>query len=246
MERCKSCHQIEYADWNSGGHSVTYSKIFLDEEHNKMEPPYVDCFRCHGMFYESDIEDLMSPIDNKGPWELKDKEMTDVFTIPCLSCHEIHSENETRNSLTHDVNSPKDIYYEREERNIPFGFYLRADRIHLRADKLLKMDMYLNGKTIKVSEDFSQRICIQCHSPNYKHEAGTSDDKTPTGVHEGISCRSCHSSHSNDAKNLCGNCHPALSNCGIDVKKMNTTYKRKESPYDIHHVACSDCHSKIK
>jgi hypothetical protein len=28
MERCRSCHQTEYAKWNSGGHAMNYSEVF--------------------------------------------------------------------------------------------------------------------------------------------------------------------------------------------------------------------------
>ena len=37
MERCRSCHQTEYAKWNSGGHAMNYSEVFLNPVHNKNE-----------------------------------------------------------------------------------------------------------------------------------------------------------------------------------------------------------------
>ena len=243
MERCKNCHRTEYADWRSGGHSATYKQIFLDEKHNKMETPYWDCFRCHGMYYEGDIYELMEPVDNKGPWKLKDSNMEDMPTIPCLTCHEIHTKNETRKQVS-NLKNPKAIFYEREERDVYFGLYLRADKIFLRADKLGDPKIFENGKEVITSGEFTQNLCVQCHSPNYRHEAGTSDDRTPTGVHEGLSCNSCHSPHSNNAKNSCDNCHPAVSSCGLDVKKMNTSYASPDSPFNIHHVKCTDCHPK--
>jgi hypothetical protein len=55
---------------------------------------------------------------------------------------------------------------------------------------------------------------------------------------------SCHDAHSNDAKQNCINCHPAISNCRLDVKKMNTTYADRNSPHNIHFVKCLDCHTK--
>jgi hypothetical protein len=243
IDRCKNCHRTEYADWRSGGHSATYKQIFLDERHNKMEAPYWDCFRCHGIFYEGSIYDLMEPVNKKGPWKLKDIEREDMPTIPCLTCHEIHTKNETRKQVTNFKN-PKAIFYEREVRNIYFGLYLRADKMFLRADKLGNPKIFDNGKELTASGEFTQNLCIQCHSPNYHHEAGTSDDRTPTGVHEGLSCNSCHSPHSNNAKNSCDKCHPAISNCGLDVKTMNTSFFSLDSPFNIHHVKCLDCHTK--
>jgi hypothetical protein len=40
----------------------------------------------------------------------------------------------------------------------------------------------------------------------------------------------------------CAACHPRLSNCGLDVEKMDTSFKSPESLHDIHRVACIDCH----
>jgi len=244
-EKCKNCHQTEYADWMSGGHSITYRQVFLDKKHNSTETPYWDCFRCHGAFYKGNIYDLMEPVNNKGPWRFKDYSMSDRYAIPCLTCHEIHSVNDVRKRQS-DLSNPKSLFYNRPARNVYFGLYIRADKIYLSADKLGHPQIYKNGKEVLTSNEVSQNLCIQCHSPNFRHEAGTSDDRTPTGVHEGISCRSCHLPHSNNVGNSCDNCHPAISNCGLDVKTMNTSFASKTSPFNIHSVDCKDCHPGIK
>ena len=98
--------------------------------------------------------------------------------------------------------------------------------------------------SVKISQDPDQSLCLQCHSPNAFNMSGTDDDRTPRGVHEGISCLACHDSHSNSTLASCKNCHPAISNCKLDVEKMNTTYKDQTSKNNIHFVACIDCHSK--
>src|SRR5271166_1324355 len=36
-ERCKTCHQQEWAEWSSGGHRVAYRELFLDAKHNHQE-----------------------------------------------------------------------------------------------------------------------------------------------------------------------------------------------------------------
>ena len=179
MSRCEQCHRTQFADWKSGGHSATYDQIFLDEKHNKYEQPYWDCFRCHGMFYEGTISDLMEPINNKGPWKLINSEQSELPTIPCLACHQIHSENEIRKAAE-NFKTPKNIFYEREDRNIPFGIYLRADQMFLRADYLREPNIYKKGKEIETPDAYDYRLCIQCHSPDYSHEAGSEDDRTPT------------------------------------------------------------------
>lgn len=244
MQACIECHRDEYTSWQAGGHSATYADIFLNEKHNSMERPYPDCFRCHGMYYDGTIADLLEPISTTGPWSLKDPRKANQPVIPCLACHPIHMENEP---MAHpgSMDDPAAIFYERDERNALTGLYLRADRMHLRADKLQKPDIYDGEAAILLSDDPLQRICIQCHSPNWAHQAGTEDDRTPVGVHEGLSCRACHRGHSNDPRNACKTCHPAVTSCGVDVMTMNTTYYNRESPNNIHSMFCNDCHDPV-
>jgi hypothetical protein len=232
QSECARCHQSEHANWLSGGHSANYSDIFLDSVHNSMEPPYADCFRCHGMFYDKSIQDLMEPISKVGPWSLKENDKGSQPVVPCLACHQVHTPNEILS--LQDLNEP---------RNPPVSLYLRADKMYLRADKILKARIFHEGREVMTSDDYAQRICTSCHSPNYAHKAGSEDDRTPVGVHEGLSCNSCHKPHSNDARNSCVACHPAKSkNCKLDVREMNTTYSNPNSSNNIHFVSCSDCH----
>jgi hypothetical protein len=244
MEACISCHQDEYKSWMGGGHSAVYSDIFLDEQHNAMERPYPDCFRCHGMYYDGTIADLVEPISTEGPWKLKDPGINDRPVIPCLACHPIHMENEMQ-SHPGSMSDPDAIFYERADRNPLTGLYLRSERMHLRVDMLGTPDMHLEDTRVLVSDDPIQRLCMQCHAPNWAHEAGTEDDKTPTGVHEGLSCRACHRDHSNNPSKACKTCHPAVSSCGLKVETMNTTYLNRESPFDIHSMTCLNCHNPI-
>ncbi|MFC2091010.1 multiheme c-type cytochrome [Bacteroidota bacterium] len=247
MHRCVNCHQEEYKKWQSGGHSATYAQIFLNDAHNSMEQPYWDCFRCHGMHYEGSIYDLIEPVSNTGPWKMKDGDKQDDPVITCLACHEIHSDNKVHKQ-PESMEDPDKIFYERKEssklRNPKAGLYVRADKIYLRADQLPKPAMYDGGREVRISNDPIQRICVQCHAPNYSHQAGTQDDRTLSGVHEGLSCTACHETHSNDASNACTQCHPTIGNCGQDHMKMNTSYFNPESQNDIHHVKCSDCHDE--
>jgi hypothetical protein len=244
MQACVDCHRDEFVSWQAGGHSATYADIFLNEKHNAMERPYPDCFRCHGMYYDGTIADLVEPISTTGPWSLKEPEKASQPVIPCLSCHPIHMENEPM-ARPGSFDDPSAIHYEREERHLLTGLYLRADRIHLRVDQLRNPDIYQGETGVLVSDDPLQRLCIQCHAPNWAHQAGSEDDRTPVGVHEGISCRACHRTHSNDPRNACKTCHPAVTSCGRDVMTMNTTYLRSDSPHNIHSMACLDCHDPI-
>ena len=243
MEACTGCHQSEYYQWLSGGHSATYADIYLDERHNSLEQPYWDCLRCHGMFYDGTIYDLVEPVSTTGPWRLQEG-MAGLPVIPCLACHGIHYRKEQL-GRPGSLDDPAAIFYEREPRAPSAGIHVRADRMFLRADMLRKPELFAEGKVVPVSDDPVQRICIQCHSPQWDHHAGSSDDRTPTGVHRGISCMACHRPHSNDTRASCRQCHPALSNCGLDVETMNTTFLDRESPHNIHFVACADCHEPV-
>lgn len=238
-EACVNCHQSAAAKWAVGGHATTYRDIFLDEEHNKMEAPYADCFRCHGMYYDGTIKELMSPLDTKGPWTFHDPEKADHYAVPCLACHEMHSPQPTQAQFAH----LEDRF---QKRNPGYSLYSRPDKMHLRVDTMVVPDMFHDGKPVMVSEDPVEALCIRCHSPNHAHIAGTEDDKTPVGVHEGLSCASCHEPHSNNPMNSCTDCHPAVSNCNLDVQRMDTSFANPDSANDIHSVSCADCHGDEK
>ena len=245
-DKCANCHQSEYAKWKSSGHSATYADIFMNGKHNMEEAPYWACLKCHGMFYDGTIKTLVQqPQQVDGVWKLKDLSKVSEPTMPCLACHQFHTENSPL-VRTAKFGTPQEISYERPLRNPSIAWYVRDDDRHIRADKLHKIEMFSNGRAVKVSDDPAQKLCLQCHSPNFAHSTGSEDDRTPTGVHEGLSCMACHSPHSNDARNSCKNCHPAISNCQLDVTTMNTTYADIKSPNNIHSVSCTSCHEERK
>lgn len=219
---CRSCHPQTFADWQGSRHSATYARIFLDESHNKMEQPAPDCLRCHGMFFKGHIEDLVSPLDNKGPWSLVDAAKRDQPAIPCLACHKIHAPAGPSTAAC---------------------LYVRHEKAHISALLLTATGIKQGEREVRLSSDPRQRLCVQCHSPNALRQLGSSDDRTPAGVHEGLSCMDCHQTHSGSAKASCAACHPADSHCGLDVEKMDTTFHDLKSPHNIHTVACTDCHN---
>jgi hypothetical protein len=241
MKDCKRCHEDEYADWNSGGHSALYHDIFLDRKHNETEQLNADCLRCHGMFSDVPMEGLVEPLDITGPWVFKIKDISDKPVIPCLACHQTHIKGIP--ATNPDYSDPVKIFYSRKDSSEVTSLYYRPDRISIPASFLPKLNLTEGERKVIVSDDKIMRLCVQCHSPNAHHDVGTSDDRTPTGVHEGLSCSACHEPHSNDARNSCIKCHPVISNCKIDVKLMNTSYRDPASPFNIHRVACTDCHT---
>jgi len=212
-QRCINCHQAEYAGWLRSGHAVNYREIFLDSEHNAMEKPYWDCLRCHGMFYDGNINDLMSLEGDYTQWNIRNKKQELRPTIPCLSCHQIHTDNPISERYVSMKDSSRSII----DRNPVTSLYLRADKMYLRSDKLPKVRMFDEGKEITVPSDPNTLLCMQCHAPDYKHQTGSQDDCTVTGVHEGISCIACHKPHSGETRASCLECHPSLSNEQIEM-----------------------------
>ncbi len=242
MERCVSCHQAEYAKWNSGGHAMNYSEVFLNTAHNKAETIYEDCLRCHGMFFDKGtVHDIVEPLDTLGPWKLKNVNLTDRPAIPCFSCHQVHQAGNP--GKRPNFGTPSNLHYTRKK-EILTSFYYRRDSMYFPVASLVPQEINYQLKAVKISMDPNQSLCIQCHSPNAFNMGGTDDDRTPRGVHEGISCLACHDSHSNSATASCKSCHPAISNCKLDVEKMNTTYFDRSSKNNIHFVGCTDCHTK--
>ena len=140
---------------------------------------------------------------------------------------------------------PSMLHYARMKKSFT-SFYYRRDSNYFPVAMLSAQKISTVAKALKISDDLNQRLCSQCHSTNAFNTSGTSDDRTPRGVHEGISCLACHDAHSNSAIASCKNCHPAISNCKLDVEKMNTSYFDKTSKNNIHSVSCLDCHINSK
>jgi len=194
------------------------------------------------MFSDVPIEGLVEPLDIKGPWSFKIQDISDQPVIPCLACHQTHIKGVP--ATNPDYSDPMKIFYTRKDTSEVVSLYYRPDRISIPASFLPKLYLTEGEIKVNVSDDVVMRLCVQCHSPNAHHDVGSSDDRTPTGVHEGLSCSACHEPHSNDASKSCIKCHPAISNCKLDVTKMNTTYMDPSSTFNIHRVDCIDCHKE--
>jgi hypothetical protein len=241
VERCHKCHQQEFADWQAGPHGTTYAKIFLDKKHNSQRLLIDDCLRCHGMHFEGSIGDLVTPVNLKGPWTFKSPELANRPAIPCLTCHEVHREGKpllrgeprvAPAGPAQEISRPSlALYDRREQKHIP--------------ERLLSMPAVREGgRLVKMSPDRRQALCYQCHAPVASLQAGSGDDRTAVGVHEGLSCLACHLKHGQQTRASCASCHPRLSNCGLDVEKMDTTFKDVKSAHNIHTVKCTDCHAQ--
>jgi hypothetical protein len=239
--RCRKCHQQEYADWSAGGHSATYTEIFLDKDHNRQRHLMDDCLRCHAMHFEGGIRDLVTPIDVKGPWKLRHPELAEQPAIPCLACHQMHRQGlpEARPAV-----KPVNPGGSQENFRPSLALFDRRELDFVPVGRLPLPAMREGDRPMKISPDQRQALCYQCHAPLANLEVGSGDDRTTIGIHEGLSCLACHQGHGQKTRASCANCHPHLSNCGLDVETMDTSFKSLQSPHNIHTVKCIDCHTK--
>ncbi|MBI5685067.1 MAG: hypothetical protein HZC54_08290 [Verrucomicrobia bacterium] len=259
--KCADCHAKQAKDLAASGHAMTYAQSFLNREHNRMEPPMDDCLRCHAMFFDGAAGDLVKPLDTRGPWRMADEKLAGHRSIMCVSCHQIHPERwlsppsvaavSDRRTATEDTPRRSETAATEPSKLVggaatrKAGFFDRREHQFFPADRLPHPKVFKDGKPLKLSDDARIRVCYQCHAPGAAHHAGTSDDRTLRGVHEGMSCLDCHSTHSLDTRAACAQCHPASSNCGLDVTRMDTTARAKASKHDIHTMTCTDCHAKV-
>jgi len=241
VPRCAGCHQAESADWRASAHSATYPQIFLNADHNHRQALMDDCLRCHGMHFQGAMRDLVTPLNTAGPWRLQDPELADQPTVPCLTCHRIHHEgvplerpraDEERSSTQQEISRPS------------LGFFDRREMGHVSLAELPLPKIFEGERAVKISSDQRQALCYQCHAPLAMGQVRSGDDRTPVGVHEGLSCMACHLKHGQQTRASCSTCHPQLSNCGIDVEKMDTSFKDTASKHNIHSVKCVDCHTQ--
>lgn len=241
---CQRCHQHEFAAWRAGPHSGTYAEIFTNPEHNSKRRLTDDCLRCHGMHFEGSIRDLVQP----GPWRLTNNSMANSPAMPCMACHEVHREGPAQTKPASRISVAAPAVRD------SLAFFDRREQLHFTARLLTIPQLWDGPRAVKTSPDQRQALCYQCHAPriadtgtvaasnHWGPQAGSGDDRTPIGVHEGISCFACHNDHNESATASCRTCHPQMSHCGIDVEKMDTTFANAKSAHNIHWVRCTDCH----
>jgi len=245
---CQGCHQHEYAAWHAGPHSATYSQIFTDAKQNSSQHLMNDCLRCHGMYYDGSIRELVQPLDTRGPWKLVRADLAGEPTIPCQACHQVHREGSPL------ARPEKRMSVAGQPVRETLAFFDRREGLHFAAASLAIPELHDGGRKVTVSQDPRAAICYECHAPrqpepgtpaalnDWGRQVGSGDDRTPMGVHEGLSCISCHNGHDQNARVSCKTCHPQMSHCGIDVEKMDTTFLSPTSAHNIHWVKCADCH----
>ena len=239
VARCQNCHRQEFADWRSSRHSATYTDIFLNTKHNQQQLLMDDCLRCHAMHFQGGIRDLVAPLSAHGPWQLLQPLLAEQPVVPCLACHQLHREGAP---LAKSKPGEATVGPQQEINRPSLALFDRRELEHIPVDQLPLPVMLEGTRVVKLSPDQRQALCYQCHAPIATLQVSSGDDRTPVGVHEGLSCFACHLKHGQQTRASCATCHPRLSNCGIPVEKMDTTFKDQASKHNVHSVKCMDCH----
>ena len=147
---CQKCHQHEYANWQAGPHSATYSRIFADPMHNGKRHLMEDCLRCHGMHFDGAIRDLVQPQNTTGPWHITRAGFAQQPTMPCQACHQVHHESvpQSKPSSRISVAGPA----------IPpsLAIFDRRERMHFAAASLALPQLSDGPRPVKVSPDARQ------------------------------------------------------------------------------------------
>ena len=113
---------------------------------------------------------------------VKRKDLSSRRAVPCLACHRIHSGD-------------------------PLQLYSRSERTSFPAkDLFLQRIVTKDGKPVRRAPDAQNRLCANCHAANAEGIAGSSDDRTPLGAQEGMSCTDCHKGHGMKADPSRGRC----------------------------------------
>ena len=174
-DKCRGCHQQEFAQWSSSAHSATYARIFATAEHNRKRLLMDDCLRCHGMHFEGSIANVVQPLDTKGPWKLADPALANRPAIPCLACHAMHREGQPLVKMAERVAGKEEIA------RPSLGFFDRRSRTNIRMDVLALPVMYDGARPVRISPDNRQALCYQCHAALAATQVGSGDDRTPVG-----------------------------------------------------------------
>jgi hypothetical protein len=184
---------------------------------------------------------LVAPVDRQGPWRLRDEALAAKPSMPCVTCHEMHREGRPMNKASEDgsVAGPS-----QETTRPSLALFDRRTQEYIPVAELPLPAMWDGSRAVKMSNDQRQALCYQCHAPLATAQVGSGDDRTGMGVHEGISCLACHAQHGQTTKASCATCHPKMSNCGLDVEKMDTSFVSTKSKHNVHWVKCADCHTK--
>jgi Doubled CXXCH motif (Paired_CXXCH_1) len=87
---CKKCHVVEHKRWSESLHAASAQNVLANVEHDKAELLTDECITCHAPFQVSTfkIGQLVTPLDQKGPWKINTANAAKWQAIKCEVCHD--------------------------------------------------------------------------------------------------------------------------------------------------------------
>jgi hypothetical protein len=259
---CQNCHPQQWNEWSRSGHAMTLSAQLLNTAHNSEEQLDQTCVKCHSAELGTvDIGQIVQPLDMTGPWKLVGQYANsgDTPAIPCLECHQPHGPKPSGLLPGMDFGDESSFY-----RNVPapqvtnlFIFDAFAQK-HVDPQPIAPV---MNGpQAVPIPDTLTNRVCYTCHAtdmaasnlfepntpPSGDNSIGTGDDRTLTGVHQGIPCVTCHmpnGSHTFNPMSACGQCHNQGTTVTLDfATRAHTSFNDPAlsmlsgnmSPLNIH------------
>ena len=243
VERCRSCHQEEFAAWQAGPHRITYSEVFLDKKHNTGTRlrRRLPALPRHALPGEHRATGWARSI-GRGRGKLVDESVAQRPAIPCLTCHSIHREG----SPLHRAKEGRPCPGSAPGDGASVARPVRSPRAAgpyrwLRCRCLSPLRARASYGSVQIPD---RRSAI-----NATHRSRPAKSARATTTPQWVSTRgsvawSAISVTSRPRRHPVSTCHPKLSNCGLDVEKMDTTFLNPDSRHNIHTVKCADCHPK--
>lgn len=244
---CQTCHPREWADWSQSGHAMTLSAQLLNPDHDSSELLDQTCVKCHSAELGTvKIGDIVQPLDQTGPWKLVGQYANagDTSSIPCLECHQQHAVKPAGLLPGMDF-ADESTFYRNVTPPQTTNLYVYDAFAQKYVDpQPIAPVMNQDGQPIPISDTRANRVCYTCHAtdlaesnlfepntpPQGDNTVSTGDDRTLTGVHQGIPCVTCHmpgGSHTFDPMSSCSQCHHAVSGAtaSLDyVTHVRTSY----------------------
>jgi hypothetical protein len=198
---CAKCHTEEHKRWANTLHAASPADVLTNEEHNKAEMLIDDCVQCHAPFQAGafHVGDFVQPVNQKGPWQVVDKNLSAWKAIKCETCHDPTSMGPKMLAFYDPVKQsyePVQNVTQLCEKCHQAG---TDDSRNLKGSvhEGLQCAMCHFQKGTEMSLDPKQ-ACQQCHpAANPKHPDVTTLDTTyvkaesPNNIHF-ISCTTCH------------------------------------------------------
>ena len=241
MERCKSCHRQEFADWQAGPHGATFAQFSWTQKQNRQRLLMDDCLRCHGSQFEGGMRDLVTP--HRYARAVADDGCA-VDQSAGDSVPELPPDAPARRTAPQAIATAAASVGARRDPPA-FACAVRPARASARCGSRPAASADPGRRAAGADEPGPASGALLPVPRAARHPAGRIGRRPHGHGHPrrhqlpGVPSEA----RRNHAR-VVRSCHPRLSNCGLDVEKMDTTFPSPKSAHNIHFVKCADCHTK--